>query len=580
MYIEHVPNRNSPPAILLRESYREGKRVRKRTLANLTKWPTHLVQGLRTLLRGGTAVEDLEEHFEVIRSRPHGHVAAVLGTLRKVGLDRILAPSPCPERERVIAMICARIVHPGSQLATARALAEETLFSSLGTLLGWTSVDEQQLYAALDWLLERQGAMEATLAAKHLREGTLVLYDLTSTYFEGRTCALAHLGYSRDEKKSKLQIVFGLLCDPRGCPVAVEVFEGNTADPNTLGAQIEKLRERFHLVRAVWVADRGMLTEARLREDVRAVQGLEWISALRAPAIRKLVEQQDLQLSLFDQHDMGAITSPDYPDERLIVCRNPRLAEERARKREELLQATEAELENIVQATQRPTRRLQGKDKIGLRLGKVIKRFKVGKHFKLHITEQGFTYQRNDSRIAQEAALDGIYVIRTSVPRTILDDSHTVRAYKQLAVVERAFRSLKTIDLKVRPIYHHLAERVRARVFLCTLAYSVEWHMRQRLAPILFDDDNPVSAQALRTSPVAPAQPSPRARRQAQSKLTDEGMPVHSFQTLLADLATIAKNCVQVTIPLPEAPEIKTFDRITHTTPLQQKALDLLGVSL
>ena len=580
MYIERIPNRNSPPAILLRESYREGKAVRKRTLANLTKWPAHLVGGLCTLLHGGMAVERLEEHFEVVRSRPHGHVAAVLGTLRKVGLERILAPSPCPEREGVIAMICARILHPGSKLATARALAEETFFSSLGTVLGLTSVDEQQLYAAMDWLLERQDAIEATLAAKHLREGTLVLYDLTSTYFEGRTCPLAHRGYSRDEKKGKLQIVFGLLCDPRGCPVAVEVFEGNTADPNTLAAQIETLCQRFHLARAVLVADRGMLTEARLREDVRAVPGLEWISALRAPAIRKLLEPQALQLSLFDQQDMGAITSPDYPGERLIVCRNPLLAEERARKREELLQATEAELEKIVQATQRPTRRLQGKDKIGMRLGKVINRFKVGKHFKLEITEQGFRYQRNDSGIAQEAALDGIYVIRTSVAETILDDSDTVRAYKQLAVVERAFRSLKTIDLKVRPIYHHLAERVRAHVLLCMLAYYVEWHMRQRLAPILFDDDDKASAEALRTSPVAPAQPSLRAQGKAQSKLTEEGMPVHSFQTLLADLATITKNCVQVTIPMPQAPEIKTFDRITHTTPLQQKALDLLGVSL
>ena len=576
MYIERIRNRNSPPAVLLRESYREGKKVRKRTLANLSKWPEHLVEGLRTLLKGGTAVQDFKDRFEVIRSRPHGHVAAVLGSLRQLGLDRLLAPRSSPERDRVVAMICARILDPGSKLATTRGLRGESLCHTLGELLGLSEVTENELYAAMDWLLERQDKIQTALAARHLQEGALVLYDLTSTYFEGRACPLAQRGHSRDGKKGTLQIVFGLLCNQQGCPIAVEVFEGNTADPKTLGAQIATLRDRFGLRRVVLVGDRGMLTEARIREEVQGVTGLDWITALRAPAIRKLVEQKHLQLSLFDQQDLASICSPDYPGERLIVCHNPLLAGERTRKRDALLAATETELDKIVAATQREKRPFKGKDRIALRVGKMINRFKMAKHFELEIEEQFFAYRRKQQQIEAEAALDGIYVIRTSVPNTLLDDTKIVSAYKGLSVVERAFRSIKTVDLQVRPIYHHLASRVRAHVFLCMLAYYLEWHMRRALCPMLFDDDNPNAAAMLRTSPVAPAQVSKRAQHKAQTKRTDQDMPVHSFQTLLSDLATIVKNRICVSI----SSDVKEFDRITRPTPLQQQALDLLAVRL
>lgn len=575
MYIERVPNRNSPPAILLRESYREGEKVCKRTLANLTQWPQAVVEGLRALLKGGTVVERLDEAFEIVRSRPHGHIAAVLGTVRRLGLEALIAPRRSPERDRVLALIVARIVDPRSKLATARGLGEETLFSSLGELLAVEEADENALYAAMDWLLERQPQIEAQLAERHFHDSTLVLYDVTSTYFEGHTCPLAHYGHSRDGKKGTLQIVFGLLCNRAGCPVAVEVFEGNTADPRTLAAQIQKLRERFGLTRVVLVGDRGLITEARLREDLKAVEGLDWISALRAPAIRQLYDSGTLQLSLFDQQDLAEIRSTDYPDERLIVCKNPLLADERAAKREALLQATERELDKILAATQRPKRRLTGKDKIAMRVGRVSHRFKMAKHFEFTIEEGVFTYQRNTVRIAEEAALDGLYVIRTSVPAEVLTPPETVAAYKGLSVVERAFRSYKSVDLKVRPIYHHLADRVRAHVFLCMLAYYVEWHMRQALAPLLFDDDDKASAEAQRASIVAPAQVSEKAQRKACTQRTDEGLPVHSFQTLLADLATIVKNRIQ-----PRLPGAIPFDQITRPTPLQQRALDLLAVRL
>lgn len=575
MYIEVVPNRNSRPAILLREGWREGKRVRKRTVANLTNWPSALVEGLRVLLRGGSAVEQLEDAFEVVRSRPHGHVAVVLGTLRRVGLETVLAAKRCPERARVVAMIVARILEPRSKLATVRGLGHETLFSSLGELLEVPFVDEDELYAAMDWLVDRQATIEEELAKRHLKDASLVLYDVTSTYFEGHTCPLAQYGHSRDGKKGKLQIVFGLLCNGQGCPVAVEVFDGNTADPSTLASQIQKLRGRFGLTRVVLVGDRGMLTEARLREDFREVEGLDWISALRAPAIRQLLDSGAFQLSLFDHKDLAEITSAQYPDERLIVCKNPLLAEERAIKREQLLQATQHELDAIVVATQRPKRPLKGKDKIALRIGKVLNRFKMAKHFVLTITDESFSYQRDTARIAKEAALDGFYVIRTSVSAKQLNAEETVRAYKGLSVVERAFRSYKTVDLKVRPIYHHLADRVRAHVFLCMLAYYVEWHMRQALAPILFDDDDKAAAQTLRSSVVAPAQTSPKAQRKARTKRTEDGLPVHSFQTLLADLATIVKNRIR-----PALPGAEEFDQTTRPTPLQQHALDLLSVRL
>ena len=575
MYIEIVPNRNSPPALLLREGWREGKKVRKRTLANLTKWPAGLVEGLRLLLRGGTAVPKFDEAFEVVRSRPHGHVAAVLGTLRRVALERLIAPQPSPQRSLVVAMVVARILDPRSKLATARGLGEETRWSTLGELLEAPSADEEALYAAMDWLVPRQPEIEAKLAKRHLEEGALVLYDVSSTYLEGHTCPLAHWGHSRDGKRDKLQIVFGLLCNREGCPVAVEVFKGNTGDPMTLASQLHKLKERFGLSRVVLVGDRGMITEARIREELKPVQGLDWVTALRAPTIRQLVEAGEIQLSLFDERDRAEIQSSEYPDERLIVCRNPFLAEERAQTREALLQATEHELDKIVAATGRTKRRLKGQDRIGLRVGKVLNRFKVGKHFILTITEESFSYQRDAVRIAEEAALDGIYVIRSSVSKEELDTEEIVRAYKDLTGVERAFRSYKTVDLKVRPIYHYLANRVRAHVFLCMLAYYIEWHMRKALAPLLFDDHDKASGQALRGSVVAPAEPSPKAQRKAQTKRTEEGLPVHSFQTLLADLATIIKNRIQ-----PKIPGVEAFDQVTRPTPLQQQALDLLRVRL
>ena len=431
------------------------------------------------------------------------------------------------------------------------------------------------LYGALDWLLARQPKIENRLAGERLHDGCLVLYDVTSTYFEGRTCPLARRGYSRDGKGGTLQIVFGLLCDRQGCPVAVEVFEGNRADPTTVSCQIQKLRRRFGLRSVVVVADRGMLTQARIREVLKPLPGMGWITALRGPQIRKLFQSGPLQLSLFDERDLAEIQSPDYPGERLIVCRNPLLAEERARNRQQLLQATEVQLEKIVQATRRPKRRFKGKDRIALRGGKVLNRYKVGKHFVLDIGEESFSYQRQQERIEQEAALDGIYVIRTNLAPAQMNAEQTVAAYKGLSVAERAFRSCKSVDLKVRPIYHHLENRVRAHVFLCMLAYYVEWHMRQKLAPILFDDEDPEAGKQLRDSVVAPSQRSAAALRKVHRKRTDEGEPVHSFQTLLSDLATISKNRIQ-----PQLAGSAAFDKVTRPTSLQQRALDLLGVRL
>jgi len=575
MYIETVPNRNSPPCTLLRESYRQGGKVKKRTIANLSKWPSKLVEDFRALLRGGTVVVHLESSFDVTRSRPYGHVAAVLGTLRKIGLDRIIGGKGLREHALSVAMIVARIIDPRSKLATARGLKDESMFSALGEVLGAEQASEDELYEAMDWLAQRQERIEGRLAKKHLDNGSLVLYDVTSTYFEGRTCPLARLGHNRDGKKGKLQIVFGLLCTHKGCPVAVEVFSGDTGDPSTLEGQIRKIRDRFGLDRVILVGDRGLITDARIREEIRPVKGLEWITALRSSQIRKLVDSGSLQLSLFDEQDLAEITDPAYPGERLVVCRNPMLAEERARKRRELLEATEKELEKIVQATKRKKRTLKGKDKIALRVGKVINKFKVGKHFHVTIGEESFSYHRKEDNIAREKALDGIYVIRTSLPSDKLASEAAVTAYKQLSLVEQAFRCFKSIDLKVRPIHHRLERRVRAHVFLCMLAYYVEWHMRQALAPILFDDDDLQGAQANRSSVVAPAQRSTSAKAKARRKRTKDNLPVHSFRSLLKDLATICKNRVQ-----PRIPGALAFDKITVPTPVQEKALKLLRVRL
>ena len=570
MYVETVPNRNSPPAILLRESFREGKQVRKRTLANISDWPAAQIESLRRVLKGETFQDP--GSLDIIRSRPHGHVAAVLGTIRKLGIAAMIDSSPSRQRDLVIAMIASRILEPRSKLATARGLDPETATSSLVDTLELGSATADDLYEAMDWLLLRQTRIENRLAKQHLYNGTLVLYDVSSTYFEGRHCPLARLGHSRDERSGNLQIVFGVLTNAEGCPVAVEVFEGNTGDPKTVASQVRKLQKRFKLERIVMVGDRGMLTSARIREDLKTVDGVDWITALRAAQIQALVTAGALQLSLFDQRDLAEITHPDYPGERLIACRNPLLAAERARKRQELLAATEKDLLQIRLRTQRATKPLRGKDAIGVAVGKVLGHYKMAKHFELVIEDADFRFERKQSQIDAEAALDGIYVIRTSVLPEAASAEQTVRHYKSLSMVERVFRSSKTVDLKVRPIHHYLADRVRAHILLCMLAYYVEWHMRRALAPILFDDDDPAAGQAQRNSIVAPAMRSPKALHKAQSKRTEDDFPVHSFQTLLADLATVAKNTAVM--------NQTTMQIITTPTPLQQRALDLLKVPL
>ena len=573
MYIESVPNRNSPPAILLRESYRDAGKIKKRTIANLSDWPTEIVEGLRTLLKGGKVAPADQESIIVRRALPHGHVAAVLGTLRNVGLDRMLGPPRNRCRDLVIAMIVARLIAPASKLATARMLDPLTASSSLGGVLGLGPVDEDELYVALDWLGERQEAIEKALARKHLHDGTLVLYDVSSSYVEGRCCELARLGYNRDGKKGKLQIVYGLLCAADGCPVAIEVFEGDTGDPRTLAAQIDKVKKRFALERVALVGDRGMITQARLDAEI-APAGLDWITALRAPAIRTLVEAGALQMSLFDQRDMAAITSPDYPGERLIVCRNPDLARERTRKREDLLAATEADLAVIAAAVRRARNPLHGEAEIALKVGAVVNRHKVAKHFELSIGEASFSFHRKTEAIAAEAALDGIYIVRTNLPKKLLDDAATVGAYKGLARVERAFRSLKTVDIHLRPIFHWTTPRVRAHVLLCMLAYHVEHHIRARLAPMLYDETDHEAAAALRASIVAKAERSEAARRKQTTGLTDDGLPVHSFQSLLADLATYAR--IQATTALNDK---YVFTLHTRPTPIQQRAFELLALN-
>jgi len=574
MYSEAVPNRNSPPAILLRESYRAGGKVRKRTLCNLSGWSPAHVEGLRGVLKGGTVIPAEHDAFTVTRSLPHGHVAAALGTARKIGLERILSPDGNRCRDLVLAMLVGRVLDPVSKLATARTLSPATASSSLGEALGLGEVSDAELYAALDWLLERQAAIETALAGRHLQNGTLVLYDVSSSYMEGRCCPLAKRGYDRDRKKGMLQIVYGLLCAPDGCPVAIEVFEGNTGDPSTLAPQIDKLKQRFGLTHVVLVGDRGMITEARITEDVKTA-GLDWITALRGPAIKDLLDSGILQLTLFDTRDMASITAPDFPGERLVVCRNPDLAAERGRKREELLATTEKDLAAIKARVERRRDPLRGTAEIALAVGAVLNTHKMKKHFDLTITDDAFSFARKAAEIAAEAATDGLYVVRTSLSEATLGDADTVRSYKSLSRVEQAFRCIKTVDLNVRPVYHWLEGRVRAHVFLCMLAYYLEWHMRRCLAPMLFDDIDKDEAEALRSSVVAQAQRSKAAVRKQTTGMTPDGLPVHSFRTLLADLATLARNII-VTAINPNYPLIV----VTRPTPVQQKAFDLLGLAV
>jgi transposase len=578
MYVEHIPNRNSPPAILLRESFREGDKIKKRTLANLSDWPAERIEALRRVLRDESVAPNNPDALIMLRSLPHGHVAAALGKVRELGIDRLLSQGGRQSKREValcVAMIVGRLIEPCSKLATGRLLNDETATCSLGQVLKLGTVDEQELYAALDWLIGQQERIEKVLARRHLKNGMLVLYDVSGTYFEGRKCPLGQYGRRRgSDGKSKLQIVFGLMCTAEGCPVAVEVFEGNVGDPSTLPSQVTKLKQRFDLERVVLVGDRGMITEARLEETIKPA-GLDFITALRAPAIHELVNAGQIQFSLFDDRDLAEIISPDYPGERLIVCRNPLLADERTRKRRELLNATEKNLREIQTKVRRSKKPLRGKDEIGLKVGAVINRHKMAKHFDITITDDGLTFERRLEEIDAECALDGFYVVRTNLDAAVLDSPSTVKAYKQLSNVERAFRSIKTVDLEIRPIHHRLAERVRAHVLLCMLAYYLEWHMRQALRPILFEDHDKAAAEAARKSIVAKAQRSPAAMRKIASKRTDDNLPVHSFQSLMADLATVTRN----TMAMADSHD-RTFVIYPELTPVQARAFKLLGCAM
>jgi hypothetical protein len=578
MYVATVPNRRSPPAILLRESYRENGKVMNRTLANLSDWPAEKVQSLRAVLRGDRLVPAGEGGFEIRRSLPHGHVVAALATARQIGLDDLL-PRRGTGRHRTLAfgLIIARLLDPAAKLATARMLDTATASHSLGEVLDLGSVTARELYATLDWLVSEQAFIETALARRHLKEGVLVLYDVTSTYLEGRCCPLAQFGYSRDHRGDRPQLVIGLLCALDGRPVTVEVFEGNTGDPTTVPKQIETLKQRFNLKRVVLVGDRGMITDARIEATLRPA-GLDWITALRAPAIQQLAaEGGPLQPSLFDARDMAEITSPDFPGERLVVCKNPLLADERARKRGELLAATEKDLDRIQKRVQRAKNPLHGAGEIGKAVGAVIGKRKMAKHFETDIKDHSFSFTRKAETIAEQAKLDGIYVVRTSLAAEQADAATTVRSYKSLARVERAFRCMKTVDLELRPVFHWTAARVRAHVLLCMLAYYLEWHMRQKLAPLLFDDHDRPAAEAQRTSPVAKAEPSPAARRKAASKHTAPMggvvLPVHGFRTLLNDLATLTRNVICFGGQ-------KLSIVTTIPTELQRRALDLMGADL
>lgn len=543
---------------LVRRSVREGKRVRHETVANVSKLPPEAIEALGRVLQGEPLVP-AGEAFRIERARPHGHVEAVLSAARRLGLARLLERTPSKQRDRALAMICQRLLAPGSKLACARQLAQSTLAEELGV----EGVEVDSLYAALDWLGERQGRIEARLARRHLAEGALVLYDVSSSYFEGRSCPLARRGYSRDRRRGSLQIVFGLLCDREGRPLAVEVFEGSLHDDKTLPAQIEKLRRRFGLRRLVLVVDRGIITEANL-EALRGEQGIAWICALKAPAVRRLARRQVIQPSLFDQLNLAEVESDDFPGERLVVCRNPLVGEDRRRRRDELLVASERELAPIKSRVEAGT--LQGKAEIGLAVGAVANRYKVKKHFLFEIEEERFDYRRNEARIAEEAALDGIYVLRTSLAPDELAAPEVVRSYKQLAEVERAFRTLKSIELELRPINHRREDRVRAHAFLCLLAYYLEWHLRRAWAELTFEDECP----PVRRDPVAKAERSPEARRKARQQKTAAGEPCHSFRTLLDELSLRTRNTIRLA-----GTEI-SFPQLSEPEPLQARALALV----
>lgn len=564
MYIDIVPNRNSPPAILLREAWREGKKVKRRTVANLTHWPQEKIEALRRVLRGELLVSP-KEAFKVEQSLPHGHVEAILGSIKKIGLDTVIASKPSRERNLAVAMIAERLIHPSSKLATTRLWHTTTLAEELSV----ADADENELYDALDWLLDRQERIEKKLADTYLTDGSLVLYDVTSSYYEGHTCPLAKFGHDRDEKGKRI-IVYGVLTDHEGRPVAVTVYPGNTGDPTTIPDQTVKLKERFGLEHLVLVGDRGMITETQIVK-IKEIPGIGWISALRSSAIRKLAGQGAIQMSLFDTQGFAEIVSPEYPGERLIACFNPLLAEERRRKRNELLAATEKKLTSIKNLVARRTRTPLGAAEIGKKAGAVVNAYKMGKHFILTVEDGVFSFVRNEESTREEENLDGIYVIRTSEPT--LPPTDVIRNYKNLARVERVFRTLKGIELLVRPIYHRTENHVKAHIFLCMLAYYVEWHMRKALKPLLFDDEELEKNRNTR-HPVRPAESSSSAKKKKALKLTPDGLPVQSFSTLLASLGTRCKNKCRMVMD-PKAP---AFTLLTDPTPLQTRAFELLGL--
>jgi transposase len=563
MHIDVVPNRGSRPAYLLRESYREGAHVRKRTLANLSSLSEEQIAAIRAVLRG-EPLHPVGDLFEVVSSRAHGHVQAVLVAMQRLGFPQLLSARAQPERDRVCALIAARVLAPHTKLATTRWWHTTTLAEDFGV----TEADEDDLYAAMDWLLERQAGIEKKLAARHLKEGVLALYDLSSSYFEGRCCPLGKLGYSRDGKRGKLQVNYGLLTDRRGCPVAVSVYEGNVADAATLAPQVLRLKQDFGLDQVVLVGDRGMIGQAAVAA-LRTHAGLAWITALKSSQIRALVQGEAVQLGLFDERNLFEFTHPDYPGERLVACRNPELGRARAHKRTALIEATRTELDRVRAMVER--RSLTGQDKIGVRVGKVLNKYKVAKHFELTIEANRLDYRLLDESVAAEAALDGLYVIRTAVAPERMDAAEVVRGYKRLTEVERAFRSLKTVDLQIRPIHHRLENRVRAHIFLCMLSYYVEWHLREAWRELLFADEQR-DAKDLR-DPVAPAQRSQAAHRKTATHRLDNGLAVHSFRTLIAELASAVRNTCRTRGSHTTAP---TFQIVTTLNPTQRRALDLL----
>ncbi|MDP3000122.1 MAG: IS1634 family transposase [Bryobacterales bacterium] len=551
----------------LRRSFRVGARVLHETLGNLSHLPAHLIDIIRRSLAGEKFLP-ASDAFLVQRNLPHGHVQAVLGTMRRLGLDSLLASKPCAQRDLVMAMIAERLLYPCSKLATTRLWHTTTLAQELSV----AEATEDHLYQAMDWLLERQPRIEKKLAARHLSEDCLVLYDVSSSYYEGHTCPLARYGHDRDGKKGLPIIVYGVMTDGEGRPIAVEVYPGNTGDSTTVADQVEKLRDRFQLSRVVLVGDRGMLTQPQI-DKMKIHPGLGWITALTSVAIRGLLETGALQLSLLDETNLAEITSPDYPGERLMVCHNPLLEEERGRKRRELLQATEQALTKVGKQVERRKKKPLKEAEIALKVGKVLGRYKMGKHFLYIIGEGKFQWSRREQTIEQEAKLDGIYVIRTSESEERLSAADTVRSYKSLAQVERAFRTLKGMDLRIRPIHHRTEDHVRAHIFLCMLAFYVEWHMRQALAPLLFEDEE-LAQNRTRRDPVAPAQASDSAKTKKADRVTPDGFPVHSFDTLLRELATRCRN----TCRIPSDPSGTTFQQLTEATPLQARAFQLLGL--